>query len=609
MPKYIGHGRCFTWSNERERPTLEKLDRVLVTMDWESEFLNCFLQALPTMMSDHCPLLLSSNAGLQGKPRYHFAKHWTKLPDYLQVVEQAWTCDVTTADHYRRLDTLLHNATRELQSWGQRKVGSIKLQILAARELIMHLDRAQERRVLSEEELELRRELKKKSLGLASLEHTIARAQSRNTWLRDGDASTKFFHLHASYRKKKNHITSLESNKGPVHDHNVKQELLFQHFQAIMGTEVLRTEMVELAAIGVPTKALDHLDHPFTEEELWDTIKALPRDKSPGLDRFTAEFYQSAWHIIKEDLMLAINALNRRDTRGFYNLNNALITLLPKKPKAQRPGDYRPICLIHSFAKIATNMMARRVAPELHDLVDVNQSAFIKSRSIHDNFKFVQAAARLFKQRRIPKLLLLKLDIAKAFDTVSWPFLLQILQHAGFGPRWRDWTSILLSTASTRVLLNGIPGKQIRLARGLRQGDPLSPLLFLLVMDVFHRMITHAASNQMLQPIGHRGITHQCSLYADDTVLFLAPTEQDLTTTVALLSLFGNASGLRTNLDKCIVAPISCSDEDIDRTSPMLPCQLSDFPITYLGMPLSTGKLRKEHLQSVLDKVTRRIPT
>lgn len=133
-------------------------------------------------------------------------------------------------------------------------------------------------------------------------------------------------------------------------------------------------------------------------------------------------------------------------------------------------------------------------------LVDVNQSAFIKKRTIHDNFKFVETSAKVFKQRRIPKLLL-KLDVAKAFNTVSWPFLLQVMQHIGFGQRWRDWIANLWSTASTRVLLNREPGQPVNLRRGLRQGDPLSPMIFLLAMDVLHRLLKYMAQGGMLQPI------------------------------------------------------------------------------------------------------------
>lgn len=195
-------------------------------------------------------------------------------------------------------------------------------------------------------------------------------------------------------------------------------------------------------------------------------------------------------------------------------------------------------------------MMALRLAPELNAPVDINQSAFIKKRSIRDNFKFVQTSAKVFKKRRILKLLL-KLNIAKAFDTVSWPFLLQVMQFIGFGHRWRNWIAIILSTASTRAMLNGQPRQPINLRGGLRQGVPLSPMIFLLAMVVLHRLLKYAAEEGMLQPIGHRAITHQCSLYADDAMLFIAPTRQDLLTTKTILDIFGAATGLRTNMSKC----------------------------------------------------------
>jgi hypothetical protein len=122
--------------------------------------------------------------------------------------------------------------------------------------------------------------------------------------------------------------------------------------------------------------------------------------------------------------------------------------------------------MIHSFAKLISKILATRLAPRLREIVDINQNAFIKSRSIHDNYNYVQRAAVLIRKRKTP-MLLLKLDISKAFDTVSWPFLLEVLQAWGFGDTWRRWIEQLLSTASSRILVNGQQGHPIRHMRGV----------------------------------------------------------------------------------------------------------------------------------------------
>ena len=131
---------------------------------------------------------------------------------------------------------------------------------------------------------------------------------------------------------------------------------------------------------------------------------------------------------------------------------------------------------------------------------------------------------------------------------MSWPFLLKVLQQLGFGQLWRDIISGLLSSSSTQVLLNGVPGDLIHHRRGLRQGDPLSPMLFILIMDVLGHMITKATSEGLLLPLSSRGLQHRISIYADDVAVFLRPESGDITTTMDILNLFGEASGLKTNL-------------------------------------------------------------
>ncbi|KAM0925086.1 hypothetical protein ACQ4PT_004437 [Festuca glaucescens] len=191
--------------------------------------------------------------------------------------------------------------------------------------------------------------------------------------------------------------------------------------------------------------------------------------------------------------------------QGFEALNEALIALLPKKDGAMELKDFRPVSLVHSFARLLTKIMARRLAPRMHELVDGNQMAFIRGRCIQDNFLLVKESAKLLHRKRFPSLLL-KVDIAKAFDNISWPFLLSVLRHRGFGPRWITWIALLLRSASTSVLINGCAGSSFRHGRGLRQGDPISPLLFVIAMDVLSAMFRTAEGTGVLSDLASVGL-------------------------------------------------------------------------------------------------------
>lgn len=196
--------------------------------------------------------------------------------------------------------------------------------------------------------------------------------------------------------------------------------------------------------------------------------------------------------------------------------------LLRKKDAPTTLRDYRPISLIHSFSKLFTKCLAKRLASRLKDMVAPNQSTFIRGCSIHDNFRAMQLACRWLNCKKTAAVLL-KIDIAKAFDSVSWTFLLEVLQHIGFLRRWTNWIAILLSTASTKVLLNGRAGRRIVHTRGLRQGDPISSMLFVIVMEVLNSLIKEADRRAVLSPLPGQTIVHRASLYADDLVVLLAP--------------------------------------------------------------------------------------
>jgi hypothetical protein len=198
-------------------------------------------------------------------------------------------------------------------------------------------------------------------------------------------------------------------------------------------------------------------------------------------------------------MVRAFQAISVVDCRSFHHLNEALITLLPKVDNQEGLGDYRPISLIHSFGKIFAKVLANRFAPTLPHLISPNQRAFIKGRQIQDNFRYVMGTARTLSIRKSPSVLF-KIDLAKAFDLVNWVFLLELLSAVGCPLRWINWISVLLSIASTKVLLNGVSGRRICHGRGLRQGDPLSRMLFVLVMECFNAMIKVADSRGLFLP-------------------------------------------------------------------------------------------------------------
>jgi hypothetical protein len=228
----------------------------------------------------------------------------------------------------------------------------------------------------------------------------MARLRSRISWLKEGDANSKLFHLHARHRKRKNFVASLVDGNNILSSHIDKAAAVDQFFSNLIGTNVDRDWTNDLDALGLPSHDLSELDAPFSEKEVWETINGLPLDKGPGPDGFTRRFYRVCWQIIKEDLMAVVSPVWSRKFNNFGRLNTAYISLIPKKEGAYQVKDFRPISLVHSVAKLITKILANRLARRLYDMVSPNQSAFIKGRFIQDNFMLVQQTSRLLHQQK-----------------------------------------------------------------------------------------------------------------------------------------------------------------------------------------------------------------
>lgn len=224
----------------------------------------------------------------------------------------------------------------------------------------------------------------------------------------------------------------------------------------------------------------------------------------------------------------------------------------------------------------------------MSNLIDVDQTGFIKGRSISENFVYATVLVQCFYKRKAPTLIL-KLDFAKAFDTVNWSSLQTVLSTRGFPPQWCEWIQRLQETAKSAILLNGVPGKWISCRKGLGQRDPLSPYLFILVADVLQQLITK--DSLLHHPLAD---DRPCTVlqYADDTLIIVRAAEPAVQRLKELLQIFSKATGLHINYTKSMLVPMHVLEEDVASYVSVLACARVSFPQTFLGLPLSNEKLK-----------------
>jgi hypothetical protein len=282
------------------------------------------------------------------------------------------------------------------------------------------------------------------------------------------------------------------------------------------------------------------------------------------------------------------------------------VVLLPKTEIAAKPKDFQTISLIYSFTKLLTKVLAIRLAEYIDKLIVSAQTAFIKKRCIQENFMYVRGLARHYHKTKTPACLI-KLDITKAFDSVSWEHLLELLGRKGFPVRWLDWLAAILRSSSSSIMLNGCPGDNTNHWRGLRQGDPMSPYLFILVIDVLNNFFHIATEQGLLSKLKGRHASLRISLYADDAVIFTNPRKEDISCMMEIMSAFGEATGLKINMQKSIVAMIRCTGIDMDEVLQDFPGPRMSFPMKYLGLPFTLGMLKMVHLQYIQDRAKSRV--
>ncbi|KAK1320825.1 hypothetical protein QJS10_CPA03g01353 [Acorus calamus] len=255
------------------------------------------------------------------------------------------------------------------------------------------------------------------------------------------------------------------------------EQALIQHFtEAFKKRRCWSPDWFDEDLGRVPDAAWQSLDAPFSEMEVKTAVFSIEGDKAPGPDGFGARFYQEFWSLVKEDILAMFSDFFSGD-QGLGCLNATFFTLIPKKVGAVEVGDFRPISLVNGSYKLIAKVLANRLKIVIASMIEENQTAFIPGRLLQDGFMVTQERiSAVHRDKRSG--IVIKLDFSKAYDNVDWDFLLKVLSRHGFEPNWLRMVRDCISTAKASVLVNGKPCGFFHLNKGLRQGDPLSPLLF-----------------------------------------------------------------------------------------------------------------------------------
>ena len=439
---------------------------------------------------------------------------------------------------------IINYATRKKRLQNNRENQLNKEIELATKEINNHVDdRAwNETFKLKQEELEDLREYK--------LRGALIRARWQQ--LTEGEKPSKYFLNMENRNFVSKHIKELKDENKTITDPTDILNEMKNFYQGLYTkTKSIRIEDSYYSNItNKMTKLTEdektRIERAISLEDLKNIVYKSKNNKSPGPDGFSNEFYKIFWLQIN---CLLLKLMNFYRKKGVLNKaqSSGIITCIPKGGKLRNElKNWRPITLLNSIYKFYSGILAERIKNFLPKIINVDQKGFINGRFIGENTRLTYDIIVQCIRQKIPGLIII-IDFEKAFDSISWDFISKTLEIFNFGDSVKNWVKSLQINSTSKILQNGHLSDEIALGRGCRQGDPISPYLFVLAAEFLAEAIR---SNKNIKGLTILEKEHKLSLYADDTTLFMKYEEECIRSCMGTLREFQKISGLKVNTEK-----------------------------------------------------------
>ena len=336
-------------------------------------------------------------------------------------------------------------------------------------------------------------------------EERMWRQRSCTMYLKDEDRNTCFFHCQATQRQRSNLIIGI---KDQANIWCTKPDQILAIFLAYYQQLFSSSNPVALVADldSIPQIVTEDMNECLIGEfHAWEVELALKQMvplKASGPDGMPPLFYQNFWELVRGDVIQDILCFLNSGSLP-KSLNHTFITLIPKTKNPENVTKFKPISLCNVLYKFFSKVLANRLKRVLPNIISKHQSAFLKGRLITDNILVAFETLHYMKNHNSGNLafMALKLDMSKAYDRVEWSFLKVVMTQMGFNDWWVALVMECITSVTYFLLINGEPFGEIKSSRGIRQGDPLSPYLFLLCSEGLHRMIQKAAESGDIQGV------------------------------------------------------------------------------------------------------------